>query len=203
MKHLKMLGLAALAAFALSAVIGVGTASAKVCSGMGSNAACAGAHGKEYKGQVTAKTSAAKLTSTFFSVSCTSEIVDTITNSFTGTGTFFIGFSGCTSSVGSCSVGQVGGHSHSTFAATTAPNGTLTIATVKLEVSCKNPSKPAEGVVCIYDASNVAPAVFSAMPPRIEVSANLAVQAGSHASCSQATWEGEYIVTAPTTLYLT
>jgi hypothetical protein len=203
MKHLKMLGLAALAALALTAVIGVGTASAKVCSGSGSNAACAGAHGKEFKGQVIAKTSGAKLTSGFFSVSCSSEIVDTISNSFTGTGTFFLGFSGCTSAAGSCSVGQVGGHSHSVFAATTAPNGTLTIATVKLEVSCKNPAKPLESVVCIYDASNVAPAVISASPPRIEVSANLAVQAGSHAGCEQVTWEGEYIVTFPTTLYLT
>jgi len=202
MRNLKMLGLATIATLALSAVVGAGAASTKVCSGAGSNAACAGGHGKEFKGQVIAKTTGAKLTSTFFSVSCTSEIVDTISNSFTGTGTFFIGFSGCTSTVGSCSVGQVGGHSHSVFAATTPPNGTLTIATVKLEVGCKNPSKPLESVVCIYDASNVAPAVLS-VTPRIEVSANLAVQEGSHASCSQATWEGEYNITSPTTLYLT
>lgn len=203
MKNLKMLGLATIAALALTAVIGVGTASAKVCSGIGSNAACAGAHGKEFKGLVEASTTGAKLTSGFFSISCSSEMVDNVTNSFTGTGTFFIGFSGCTSSAGACSVGQVGGHSHSVFAAGLAPSGTLTVATVKLDFSCKNPSK-AESVGCTYDASNVALNVSASPGAKIVAGVNLTKQAGSHASCSsEMTWEGEYIVTFPTPLYLT
>jgi hypothetical protein len=203
MKQLKMLGLAALAAMALTAVIGVGTASAKVCSGSGSGAACAGTHGKEFKGLVEASTTGAKLTSGFFSISCSSEMVDNVTNSFTGTGTFFIGFTSCTSSAGACSVAQVGGHSHSVFAAGLAPNGTLTVATVKLEFGCKNPSK-VESVVCTYDASNVVLNVSASPGAKIVAGVNLAKQAGSNVNCSsEMTWEGEYFVTFPMTLYLT
>ena len=207
MKHLKMFGLAATAAVALMAVVGAGTAAAKVCSSTGTGAACGGGHGNEYKGQVTAKTTEAKLTTGLLNITCASEIVNTVTNSSTGTGSISeISFTGCIDSEGrACTVATTGRPYHSVMEAIAAPSGTLT-TTVAVEFTCKNPFNPAENVNCKYHVSAATPTVIGgALAPRIVTTGvKLNKGAGSHAACSaQLTWDGEYSITAPATLFLT
>jgi hypothetical protein len=209
MKQLKMLGVAAVAALALMAVIGSATASAKVCSTAGTGTACGASDGNEYTGAFSATATNATLTSGFVTVSCTDSVATgDITNSATGAGTITgLTFSGCTHNLGS------GGCTASTTASTTAPwaatvthttgtNGTLAVKTVTGEFTC---TILGSAVKCIYKAGEATAVVTGAEPAVVKAtSVALEKEAGSNGLCSnEGTWSGTYTVTSPTSLFVT
>jgi hypothetical protein len=203
MKYAKMLGLAAIAAMALTAFVGAGTASAKVCSGAGVGAACAAGHGNQYTGEVKASLTSGKtatLVSGFITVNCKKSVATgTITNSETGVGSITgLTFEECTSGLGACTAKSTGLPWAATATTGTAPNGTLTVKNVAGEFTCA-------GETCKYAAAEAKPTVTGGAPAEI-VAKNVALvkQAGSGALCSaNATWSGEYSVSTPASLYLT
>lgn len=207
MKYAKMLGLAAIAAMALMAVIGAGTASAKVCSTSGKGASCGGSHGSVYTGNVVAKLTEGKtatLTSGFITVKCSSsEAAGEITNGETGTGNISkLAFSSCTSGLGACTASTTASSSNkwpATVAVTTAPNGKMTVTGVKGEFTCA-------GVTCIYAAESATAEVRGSdtAPEIVATSVPLTKQAGSNALCSStATWSGEYLISTPSSIFIT
>jgi hypothetical protein len=201
MNHLKMLGLAVLAALALTAMVGAGTASAKVCSGMGKGAACAGTHGSEYKETVKGLTTGAELKSSTINVGCSSEIVNLITNSFTGAGTLnAFAFTGCRDQwTRACTVSWLGS------VGTVLGGGNLTFSP-GLTYTCKNPSQPLENMTCEYKVTGATPIVTNSPNARIVASGvPFAKQAaGSHEACAaEMKWHGDYSITVPMTIWQT
>jgi hypothetical protein len=201
MKHLRMLGLAVLAALVLMAVVGAGAAPAKVCSLSGEGAACAGTHGKEYKSTVKAATTEAELKSSTINVKCGSEIVDLVTNSFTGAGTLnAFEFTGCRDQwLRECTAAWLGS------VGTVLGGGTMTFSP-GVRYTCKNPSQPLENMTCEYKSTGATP-VFKNSPGAMIIANGVAFAkqaGGSHAKCAEEMkWYGEYSVTFPMTVYLT
>jgi hypothetical protein len=218
MKHLKMLGLAALAALALTAVLGVGSASAKTCSLAGAGAECGAGHGKVYTGAITAKlaTGNAELQSGFINVACpASHLAGKITNGETGTGTIeSLTFGpGCKANTGqSCTAtttATAGAPWHAVVVPTAGTtNGTMKVKPVKGTFTC-SASGFFPHVTCNYEATEVGAAgeiVINGGAPASVVAAKVPLKkgAGSGASCSEtATWSGHYTVSTPTSLYIT
>jgi hypothetical protein len=207
MKYLKMLGLAAVAALALMAVMGAGTASAKVCSNSGAGASCGTGHGNEYTGAVTATTTEAKLTSGFINVTCHSHASGSITNSATGTGSISeLSFTGCVDNFGrTCTAATTGRPYHASVVVSTKPNGTMTVSNVAGEFTCKNPFNTAENVTCKYATPTATTTVTGGAPAKITATGvKLSRQTGSHALCSsEASWHGTYTVSTPASLFIT
>jgi hypothetical protein len=206
MKHLKILGLAAVAALALMA-IGAGSASAaKVCSTAGTGAACT-------SGKVLAANTAidasgsAELTSTFDNVKCTeSTVAGKITNGETGTGDIeSMTFTSCTDSFGSKCTANTNASAANPWSATTTAtgggSGTMTVNNVTGSFTC-----PVFGVntTCIYSAASATTTVTGGEPAKVTASkVALTREAGSGGACSEkATWTGTYTVTSPTSLWL-
>lgn len=222
MKYLKALSLAAVAALALMAFVGVSSASAKVCSTSGEGLACASGHGKEYTGPIVAsliETTGgagevhAVLTSGFIQVTCTTSTVSgTITNAATGTGDIEgQTFAGCTSSFGTTCTANTSASAankwHSVAVTETAPNGRMEVENITGTFTCPTPFGT---VVCRYKKAKVGAAgeikIFgSDTTPTIEATeVPLEREAESSSFCSTtAKWDGRYEITSPSSLFLT
>jgi hypothetical protein len=212
MKYAKMLGLAALAALAVMAVVGAGTASAKVCSTTGTGTACAGSHGKVETGNIEASLNAgtATLVSGFVTVNCSES---TAAGALAGggsspaTGTLTsLTFSKCETSGGSaCTAGTNASGANAwpvTITTGAAPNGTMTVGKVTGEFTCL-------GTTCKYTAEPAGSkgeiVVKGGEPALIEAKAvALTKETGSGFLCSgTATWSGTYKITTPASGFLT
>jgi hypothetical protein len=218
MKHLEMLCLASLAALALTAVLGVDSASAKICSGAGNSFACEGSHGKVYAGPITASlaTGEAELHTDFIIIRCPkSHLSGKIANGETGTGTIeSLTFGpGCISSSGQkCTVTTTATAAmpwHAVVVPTAgATQGTMKVKPVKGSFTCEaNSFFP--HVTCNYEATEVGAAgeiiVTGGAPATMMVTTvPLKKGLGSSASCTEpAKWSGHYTISTPSSLYIT
>jgi hypothetical protein len=203
MKHAKMLGLAAVAALALMALVGAGTASATiVCSASGTGTACAGSHGNQYTGPISAELTtgkSAQLVSGFITVTCTESTAGGSVTGSTGAGSLTsLTFNSCTSGLGACTAKSTGTPWAAQATTGTAPNGTMKVNNVAGEFTCA-------GETCKYSAASATTEVKGGAPAEIVATkVPLSKAAGSGPFCSStATWSGEYKITSPTSLYLT
>jgi hypothetical protein len=221
MKYMKMLGLAAVAALALMAVVGAGTASAAavVCSTTGetANATCTTAGSKQVKnGQAIDATlkpgTVAELTSTFDNVKCsTSTVAGQVTNGGTGAGDIeSMTFSSCTDSFGGTCTADTSASSANKWPATTTAhqnnaetgekhdgNGTMTVTNITGKFSCPIGT-------CRYTASSATTTVTGGEPATVtatKVSLNRE-EVSSFGCSATATWSGTYTVTTPNSLWL-
>jgi hypothetical protein len=215
MKFVKMLGLAAMAALALTAVMGAGAASAKVCSTAGTGASCGTGHGSVYKGRIKATLesgTSAQLTSSFDNVSCSESTVEgEVTNGETGAG-FIDGmtFGNCSDSFGhtctASSSASSANHWTSSVTPTSGTNGTQTVNNVTGEFTCPNPFNPSQTISCYYTATSASTAVTGS-DEKATVRAEkvpLLRESPSNVLCSEkSTWSGSYWVTTPTSLNVT
>jgi len=222
-KHAKVLGLAIVAALALSAFVGAGSAAAnaKVCSTAGKGAACAGSHGNVYTGPIKASLIAttnttevhAVLQSQFTSVTCTNSTVEgEVTNGETGTGVInSLTFSGCHSggsSTNNCTADTTASKTNTWPATGTASgksdgNGSMDVSNVTGHFACVIFGST---VNCYYKAASTNVDVFgSDTTPTIEATAvSLEREEPSSGFCSaSATWTARYSIETPTSLFLT
>ena len=219
--RLKMIGLAAVAAMALMA-FGASSASATiVCSGEGTGAACAGTHGNIYgsaekpaviEASLKAGTSAT-LTATNSSggsvstVTCTTSVVKGTVNGANGAGSInSFTFSNCSSSVCSTVTASTTASSSNLWPAQattgTAPNGTLTVKNIDGEFIC---GTFLGDITCRYTAAEAKTTVTGGKPAHVTATnIKLTKTVGPSATCGEsADWSGTYVVTKPTSLYLT
>jgi hypothetical protein len=214
MKYLKILSLAAVAALAIMAIAGASAASAKVCSTTNvGGAACAGSHGTEYKGALSASLesgTSATLTSGFMVVTCTSSSLGgTIDNASTATGSITsLTFSSCSNNFGQTCTANTNASSGNKWPAKavteTAPNGRLEVENITGAFTCGTST-------CHYKAAKVGakgeikvtggePATVKATSVPLE---REVVEGDSGLCSSTATWTGAYLVTTPSSLFLT
>ncbi len=212
--YAKMLGLAAVAALALMAVVGVSSAaaSAKVCSTTGTGAACAAGHGNEYTTQkftgTTTGTRTAVLNSGFNVVTCHSHIEGEITHGGAGKITSLT-FSHCINDSlfgASCTATATASAAspwNGTAVAEGGGNGRLEVTSpVTGQFSCI-------GTTCRYKAANAgtkgeikvtggetATVTATKVPLTLE-------EPSSEACSATATWSGTYSVITPDSLWLT
>jgi hypothetical protein len=208
-KHVKVLGLAVVAALALTAFVGTSGAAAKahVCSTSGTGAACAGSHGFEYTTEaLSASTGAgvATLTSGFARVECPSTMTGSITHGGSGTITMLnFAVASCKSTLGACTVAKATGLPWAATAVTgTAPNGTMEVSsTVGGEFTCG-------GVNCQYTAPSAGTkgeiTIKGGEPAVVTASKVPMSKSGGSAFCSATSeWDGVYTVSTPSSLFLT
>jgi len=210
MKYAKMLGLAALAALALMAFVGAGSASAKVCSTAGVGASCGAGHGNVYTGAVKASLTSGKtaqLVSGFITVNCSeSSATGEITNGETGAGNISsLTFGGCTSGLGACTA-KTSASSVNKWPVTVTGEGTtsgkMVVKNVTGEFTCA-------GVTCKYVAAEAGKAgeivVAGGEPGEIKATkVVLTKEEGSSFLCSNtATWSGEYLISTPNSVFIT
>ena len=215
MKHLKILGPAAVAALALMAAIGAASASANavICSTEGTivNASCTAAGSKQLPNpatfDATLKTgTVAELTSTFDNVKCTSSTVKGTTSGATGTGSIeSMTFGGCTDSFGGACTADTSASSTNkwpiTATTTTAGvhngNGVLHLGNITTKFSCPIGT-------CRYTASTAtlhisggetATITGTKVPHTREEVSTFGCSAGL-------TWSGTYEVTSPDSLWV-
>ncbi|HYQ77718.1 MAG TPA: hypothetical protein VEP91_01245 [Solirubrobacterales bacterium] len=218
MKYLKIIGLAALAAMALTA-FGVSSASAAtVCSTEGHGSACKAGHGNQYTGEIhavnvgnvilTATSSEGKTVNTVTSTSST--VQGTISDSESGAGSISImSFAGLSSTL--CS-----SVSATTTASSTNPwpssvttdgpsettNGIMTTSNVTGSFTC---SFLGALVTCKYFTSNAQTTVDgSDTDPLVTAeSIPLSWEQGPTSVCgSKADWTGTYTITTPKSLFI-
>jgi hypothetical protein len=208
MKHLKMLGPASIAALAMMAVMGAGTASAvTICSHSGTGTACAGIHGNHYTGAVAANAPKAELTSGFVNVTCKSNAAGTV-NGTTGAGSITeLSFNTCTDNFGHVCTAVSTGRPWAAQAAgpTTATNGSLTVSNAAGEFACPSPFNTGSIVICKYATPTAVSNVIGGAPASIEAKGiKVTTQPGSNVLCSkEATFSGTYSITTPSSLYIT
>jgi hypothetical protein len=217
MKHLEMLGLAAVAALALTAALGVGSASAKICSGSGTQVACEGSHGKVYTGVITASqaTGESELQSSFNNVACPSHLSGKITNGETGTGVIESLTFGpaCTNNVGQkCTVTTTATAAapwHAVIVPTAGTtNGTMKVKPFRVTITCEK-TVFFQHATCIYGAAEVGAGgqivVTGGAPATVLATKVPLIKAlGSSEGCSStATWSGHYTISTPSSLYIT
>ena len=221
MKYLKMLGLAAVAAMALTAVIGAGTASAAtICTtdpdhtakvtACGTNAI----HGWHANAEtpLVANTLEAKLTSGFINVTCASTAEGKITNATTGHGDITsLTFFSCVDNFGRPCTASSTAAAASPWTVTTAytsgTDGTMTVHNPTGKFTCKNPFNPGgPEVTCEYNNTSVTvTATGSHTSPKIDaVNVPLNKHGSSNILCSNtATWNGTYNINTPKSLVVT
>ncbi|MGN6256701.1 MAG: hypothetical protein ACTHN3_02980 [Solirubrobacterales bacterium] len=215
MKHLKMLGLAVLAAGALSALIGAGTASATVLCSTNTNP-CTGTKypsGTSVSGSLVSGTNAVLVTGSG-EVTCTKSTISGKTTSAGSSTTTVTGeitavsFTGCTESVfhSSCTVTsenlpwKVEVHSSSTNG-----NGAMTA----FSSGKGNPGAIVECsffVNCTYSTTSATLSVTGGNPAKVLASKVplAATTSGTHTTCpsNTATWTAEYEITTPKPLFV-
>jgi hypothetical protein len=214
MKHAKMLGLAAIAAMSLMAVVGAGTASARICSTSGAGVACGTGHGFEYvTGTFHADLAAGAnttFTSGFITVTCTTSTAHgEVTNAGTGTADIdALTFANCTDQSGNaCTASSTASGTnkwHTTITSDgSGTNGTMVMNNVTLETNCA-------GVSCKYMAAEAGSkgeivVTGSDTDPKSDATkVPLTKDTGSNFLCSStATWSWEYTFTTPTSLFIT
>jgi hypothetical protein len=216
MRHLKILGLAAVAALALMAAIGAATASANAltCSTTGAieNKLCTTPGSKQLADNAFFDASlksgtVAELTSTFDNVKCTkSTIKGTISNGATGTGNIeSMTFEGCTDSFGGACTADTSASAANkwpvTATTTTAGvhdgNGILHVSNITGKFSCPIGT-------CRYTASTATPHVTGGETPVVTATKiPLNREEVSSFGCSAtATWSGTYVGTEPDSLWI-
>jgi hypothetical protein len=220
MKYVKMLGLAALAATALVAVMAASaSANAKVCSTQNGNpigADCKAGHGKVYNGPVSASLTPGTGGATFaegpIHVACsTSSASGTITNGATGTGNITsVTFAGCSSILGPCTW-SASASAANPFPATTTTHGlvedtrgwmdvsNITLQHTCIGITCKY-DKPISSSEITLDGSDVAGAA------RLTVNVLLTLETGQPGFCGTAgdplRWTATYTINTPSTLMI-
>lgn len=229
-KLMTALGLAALAALALSAFVAPTSAFAvsALCSNGATGAHCAGGGGATDNELTVGATIIAKsetpnvvrLTSGFVNVTCGwSEVELTLTGNTPPTGKITkLTFTDCHSNLnttsGSCTASTTASSTNGwpTTATTTGagPNGKMEVENVKGEFTC---NIFGSNTKCIYGAAKAGNghstgeeiAVLGGEPAHVEAKhVELNKEAGSASSCStHGIWEGNYTVTSPASLYLT
>src|SRR6187200_535232 len=168
MKYLKMLGLAAVAAMALTAVIGAGTASAAtICTTdtlHASGTACGtnAIHGWHAKAEtpIKASTTEAKLTSGFINVTCESTAEGKIKSATTGHGDITnLTFKNCIDNFGRpCTASTPAATTPWTVTTsyTSGTDGTMVVHNPTGKFTCKNPFNPSGAeVTCEYNNTSV------------------------------------------------
>jgi hypothetical protein len=205
MKHLKVLGLAAVAALALMAMVGAGAASAaKVCSTSGAGEACTSgkvlASGTKLDATLKGGT-VAELASSFDNIACRDSTVSgQITSGMTGTGDIeSMTFGNCTDSFGNACTASTSASSSNKWPATTSAtgsgNGTMTVSNVTGEFNCPTGA-------CVYKTASATTTVTGGEPATITASkVGLTFESGSF-GCTNAVWSATYTVTSPTSLWL-
>jgi hypothetical protein len=223
MKYVKVFGVAALAAFALMAVVAASaSANAKVCSTEGTGVACAAGHGKVYKGIIKATVLApgAVLTATNSSgvsvstVTCTgSEAEGEVTNGETGTGKITkLTFTGCSSPSCETVTASSSASAASPWAATatttipgtsntngimdvTNPTGSFVCRQFFIPVTCKFKATTAQVHITGSDVSEGARMVATNVA--------LSIEEGPESLCgAKADWSATYKVVTPKTIMI-
>jgi hypothetical protein len=201
MKYLKILGLAAIAALALTAVAGAGTASAaKLCK----NVTCTEHYpsGTVLSSKLKTGTNAL-LTSSFGTVTCKKSTVGGKTTSTEAHGeiTSFT-FTECTDPFGSpCTVKAVNLSYTAKGAATGSGNGTLTVSP---KAGGGNPGAHVECgsfMNCTFTVSSITLAVTGGAPATITANKEPLLREGGFCP-SEAFWDATYEVTAPSPLFI-
>jgi len=211
MKHLKVLGLAAVAAMALMAIVGAGTASAsELCST--NTAPCTGTkYGQDTTISAQLKSgTVAFLTNSISNVACKkSTVLITTTNAGT-TGEPVKGqapspngltFSECSTASGTaCTVTVQNLAYNGTLTATTKGNGTLT-------VQSGGSGDPGATVVCgflINCTFSTASATlsFTGGSPAVAAANGISLSRSGGFCPSTSTWDAEYEVTSPKPLFI-
>jgi hypothetical protein len=215
MKYLKMLGLAAIAALALTAVAGAGTASATELCTTNVSPCPAGEHygaGTVIEGSSTNAT----LTSSLGNVVCTSSAIKGATTTTGGAKLSVEGkiesltFSGCTLTTPfggtkhNCNVTAINTPYKAVVTKTTQPNGTLTVSSggsgdPGAKVDCG-----ASVLRCQFTSPSIALDVTGGSPAIVhakEEPLNRTVYEGGLCP-STSTWDATYTVTKPHALYL-
>ena len=218
MKHLKILGLAAVVALALMAAIGAASASANavICAtpvdgGAIDNANCTTPGSKQLPNgfflDLSLKTgTVAELTSTFDNVKCTESTIKGTADGGTGTGSVeSMTFSSCTDSFGGTCTADTSASAANKWPATATTttagvhngNGILHVSNITGKFSCPIGT-------CRYTASTATPHVTGGETPVVTATKiPLNREEVSSFGCSAtATWSGTYTVTSPDSLWV-
>ena len=202
MKHIKTLGLCLLAALAVMAFGGAGTASAtKLCSVNTSPCPAGNTYGKgtAIKAQLVAGTTST-MNSGFVNISCTESTISGKTTSEGGAGAVTgsissVTWKGCTSGLGACTASAL----NTPWAAEvtgSGGNGTMSISGPGGKFTCG-------GVTCEYGASKASVSVTGGNPATIKASSISFSKTGGGFLCSStASWSGTYEATAPKPLFI-
>jgi hypothetical protein len=216
MKSLKIIGLAALAAMALTAFVASSASAATVCSTAGKGTACKAGHGNQYTGEVHAL-NVGSIIFTFTSSSgaimnvltaTSTTMLGSISDSENGLGNITaLSFEGLSSSL--CSVRLMASASASNpwpFAITTdgpseTTNGIMTISNMTFSYTCSLFGP----VVCKYSTSNAETTIDGGdTEPKVTVK-NVALEReeGPESVCgSKLDWTVTYKITTPSSLFI-
>jgi hypothetical protein len=201
MKYIKMLGIAALAALAVMAVVGTGTAAAntKVCkNAAGTECYAAGT-------KISATSTHAVLTTNLTNVTCTSSTVGGLLTNTSGHGeiTSFT-FSGCiaTSNGSACTVKTL----NLPYTATATSEGGKDVLTVSPKAGGGNPgaqvSCPGAFIECTFTTPHIVLDVSdSTQPAQIHAVKEPLNRSGGFCP-SESFWDATYNVTQPNPLYI-
>lgn len=196
MKHLKMLGLAAMAVVALMAVIGAGSASATtLCSENGTPCPEAKRYKKEtaYKSVLEGGTKVV-FDAGFYKVECTASSISGKISNEGGAGAVIIGletvsFEGC-----GCEVKTLKAGSMSVEHTTGTMNGKLTTANIEVSIPCMGKCVYGEGPLGTLTGGGMGTMDISGLMNRVM---------GNEPGCPKTiTWEASYTVTAPEPIYV-
>lgn len=221
MKHVKILGLAAMAVLALTAVAASSASATVLCTNEAAHqngVLCASPHGQTIKEKTpiiaSLKTGTkAKLTATsskgtsVATVECsTSNVSGTMNPNGAGKINSFT-FSNCASS--SCPNGVTASTTASTSnewtataAWTSGTSGTLTVNNVDGEFIC---GSIIGNVTCRYTAASASAAAASGTPATVTATnVSLTRTVGAESLCgAKADWSGTYVITTPSSLFIT
>lgn len=197
MKWIKNLTLGAIAAAALMAFLGAGSASAaQLCATSGAGAECAGTGKFEYSGSITGTSTNATLSTNLSNVECSDSATTIVANSSTGAPILgevtALSFSGC----------QTEGLVH-TACTVTVKNLPYSASLEGKTLTVTDPVGAGAKVVCgtiiscefLTSAANLA---ITNGEPTVAVAKEVALSHESGAICpSTATWDATYSVTSP------
>jgi hypothetical protein len=217
MKYLKMLGLAAIAALALTAVVGAGSAAAnaKLCKKAISPCPAGEAYPAGTKISASLKTKThAQLTTSLGTITCTKSAVAGETTQESGNPLHgvitAVSFEGCTLASTACTVTpQNLPYTATGTAGATVGNGTLTVERSRTKTengTIDEGGRPQAAVQCgvlincTFGSGDISFAVTGGAPAQGAVNQSLEREGGLCPSTS--TWEAEYTVTSPSPLFI-
>jgi hypothetical protein len=203
MKHMKMLGLCLVAAMALMALVGAGTASATKLCKENKTPCPAGStitSGTAIKGQLVAGTEAV-FTTSLLTVKCPESTIEgKTTNAGGGAGVNVKGeitavsWKNCKSGSTACTTTALGLPWLSEVSGS-AGSGTMTVSKVAGKFTCS--------VTCEYEAASAATSVTGGSPANVKASSVSFKKIGGSFLCpSTATWSSEYEITTPKPLFV-
>jgi hypothetical protein len=203
MKYAKMLGLCLVAALALMALVGAGTASAtKLCKENKSPCPAGStiAAGTALKGQQVAGTKSV-FTTSLLTVECSGSTIEGKTTTAGGAGTAVKGeitsvlWSGCVSSLGGACTTSALGLPWTSEVTGSGGSGTMTINKAAGKFVCT--------VTCEYEASSLALTATGGNPAVVKAEkASFKKKGGSFLCPATATWTSQYEITTPKPLFV-